>query len=87
MPDKLHLPIQNFAKRVANVPTGAVPTTGLAAVATTGLASTNSRLARKKARTLNSDIRAPVPHWAAACSHFQASPSPPDIWAPHARKG
>ena len=36
-----------------------------------------------KARQLNPEISAPVPHAATACAHFQANPAPPPIWAPH----
>ena len=39
-----------------------------------------------KARQLNHEINAPVPHDATACTHFQANPAPPPIWAKHARR-
>jgi hypothetical protein len=39
-----------------------------------------------KARQLNHEINAPVPHDAAACAHFLPNPSPPPVWAKHARR-
>ena len=38
-----------------------------------------------KARKLNPEISAPVPHDATACAYFEANPAPPPVWAKHAR--
>ena len=38
------------------------------------------------ARRLNPEINAAVPHSAQACTHFQANPAPPPIWASHQRR-
>lgn len=39
-----------------------------------------------KARQLNCEISAAVPHDAPACKHFNQNPVPPEIWAPHQRR-
>jgi hypothetical protein len=38
------------------------------------------------ARRFNHEISVPVPHDATACAHFEANPSPPPVWAKHARR-
>jgi hypothetical protein len=39
-----------------------------------------------KARQLNHEISAAVPHDAQACQQFQANTSAPPIWAKHTRR-
>ena len=38
------------------------------------------------ARRLNHEITTAVPHYAQACSQFQANPEPPPVWAKHMRR-
>ena len=39
-----------------------------------------------KARAMNHEISALVPHDAPACRYFEANPEPPPIWASHTRR-